>query len=215
MPPDPSQFPQVHMELFLFFILISTKSHLNWQSCACINQLMNVSRRKAWKMQEICVTTTALHSLQGVLRELYPFAISRNVYKLTWNHFKRGPDLVSHLRRSRLDTEWTVPTLKDRLKEHLRQIVDKIQRLDQVQVRPPLLKPSAICSAGEDVLLCSDDESPNPVNKYLMVLISTRLGQLQSWPGILQMWQDWVLVCFGPVGLFLRQTKHLEPGKYA
>ena len=33
-----------------------------------------------------------------------------------------------------------LPTLKDRLKEHLRQIADKIQRLDQVQARPPLLK---------------------------------------------------------------------------
>ena len=43
-------------------------------------------------------------------------------------------------------------------KEHLHQIADKIQRLDRVQVRPPLLKPSAICAAGEDVLLCSDDE---------------------------------------------------------
>ena len=27
--PDPSQFPQIHMELFLFFIMISTKPHLN------------------------------------------------------------------------------------------------------------------------------------------------------------------------------------------
>ena len=79
---------------------------------------------------------------------------------------KSKPDLVSHLRRLGLDTEGTVPTLKDRLKEHLRQIADtmKIQRLDQVQVRPPLLKPSAICTAGEDVLLCSDDESPNHVS---------------------------------------------------
>ena len=77
---------------------------------------------------------------------------------------KRKPDLVSHLRHLGLDTEGAVPTLKNRLKEYLRQIVNKIQRLDQVQVRPRLLKPSAICTAGQDVLLCSDDESPNHVN---------------------------------------------------
>ena len=77
---------------------------------------------------------------------------------------KRKPDLVSHLQRLGLDTEGTVPTLKNRLKEHLRRIADNIQRLDQVQVRPPLHKPSAIYTAGEDVLLCSDDESPNHVN---------------------------------------------------
>ena len=77
---------------------------------------------------------------------------------------KRKPDLVSHLQRLGLDTEGTVPTLKDRLKEHLRRIADNIQRLDQIQVRPPLHKPSAIYTAGEDVLLCSDDESPNHVN---------------------------------------------------
>ena len=74
---------------------------------------------------------------------------------------KREPDLISHLQRLGLDIEGTVPTLKDRLKELLRQIADKTQRLDQVQVRPPLLKPSAICTAGEDVLLCSDDERRN------------------------------------------------------
>ena len=79
---------------------------------------------------------------------------------------KRKPDLVSHLRHLGLDTEGAVPTLKNRLKEYLRQIADtmKIQRLDQVQVRPRLLKPSAICTAGQDVLLCSDDENPNHVN---------------------------------------------------
>ena len=60
---------------------------------------------------------------------------------------KRKPGLVSLLQRLGLDTEGTVPTLKDRLKEYLHQIADKIQRLDQVQVRPPLLKPSAICTA--------------------------------------------------------------------
>ena len=47
--PDPSQFPQAHMELFLFFIMISTKPNLNWQLCACINQLYREGRLERYK----------------------------------------------------------------------------------------------------------------------------------------------------------------------
>ena len=125
----------------------------------------------------------------------------------------KSPDLVSHLQRLGLDTEGTVPMLKNRLKEHLHQIADKIQRLDQVQVRPPLLKPSAICTTGEDVLLCSDDESPNPANiwwcYYQHVWDSHRACQVSS-----RYDKTGFHCCFGPVDIFLRHTKHFEPGKY-
>ena len=103
---------------------------------------------------------------------------------------KRKPDLISHLQRLGFDTEGTVSTLKDRLKEHLRQIADWIQRLDQVQVRPPLLKPSTICTSGEDVLLCSDDE-----RRAIVPPDVTRVGS------ILLFWAIFL-------GLFLRHTKH-------
>ena len=109
-------------------------------------------------MQEIFVTTTVLHSFQSVVPELYPLCDFEKCVQVDVKSLKRKPDLISHLQRLGLDTEGTIPTLKDRLKELLRQIADKIQRLDQVQVRPPPRKPSPICTAGEDILLCSDDE---------------------------------------------------------
>ena len=129
--------------------------------------------------------------------------------------FKRKPDLISHIQHLGLDTEGTVPTLKDRLKEHLRQITDKIQPLDQVQVRPPLLKPSAICAAGEDVLLCSDDERRAIVQITLTydgvtIYMYGTATELARYPPD----KSGFHCCFGPVGLFHRHTKHFEPGKY-
>ena len=126
---------------------------------------------------------------------------------------KRKPDLISHLQRLGFDTEGTVSTLKDRLKEHLRQIADWIQRLDQVQVRPPLLKPSTICTSGEDVLLCSDDERRAIVQSSLSydgvtIYMYGTATELARYPpdvtrvgSILLFWAIFF-------GLFLRHTKH-------
>ena len=85
-------------------------------------------------MQEIFVTTTVLHSLQSVVPELYPLCDFEKRVQVDVKSLKRKPDLTSHLQRLGLDTEGTVPTLKDRLMELLRQIADKIQRLGQAQV---------------------------------------------------------------------------------
>ena len=85
-------------------------------------------------MQEIFVTTTVLHSLQSVVPELYPLCDFEKRVQVDVKSLKRKPDPTSHLQRLGLDTEGTVPTLKDRLMELLRQIADKIQRLGQAQV---------------------------------------------------------------------------------
>ena len=53
---------------------------------------------------------------------------------------------------------------------------------------------------------------PSNVNIYLHVLDSHRAGQI-SRPDVTRVGSI-VVLTFGPVSLFLRHTKHLEPGKY-
>lgn len=71
---------------------------------------------------------------------------------------KRRADLVDHLKRYNLSLNGTVPVLRERLQCHLERISATLKNKDHVQVLPLLSKPTAICKASKDVLLCADDE---------------------------------------------------------
>ena len=47
---------------------------------------------------------------------------------------------------------------RQRLAQHLEQIVRKITHPDRVQIEPPLRNPAALCVASDEVLVCADDE---------------------------------------------------------
>ena len=49
-------------------------------------------------------------------------------------------------------------TLRQRLAQHLEQIVRKITHPDRVQIEPPLRNPAALCVGSDEVLVCGDDE---------------------------------------------------------
>ena len=51
----------------------------------------------------------------------------------------------------------TVPVLRKRLYTHLQTLAVEFGNSKLVQVRPPLEKPTSICAASEDILLCADD----------------------------------------------------------
>lgn len=70
---------------------------------------------------------------------------------------KSRADLLSQLTRFGLPLDGTVPVLRNRLTVHLQSIAAEIGNPKCVQVNPPLEKPSSICVASEDILLCADD----------------------------------------------------------
>ena len=71
---------------------------------------------------------------------------------------KSRTDLLSQLTRFGLPLDGTVPVLRNRLTVHLQGIAAEIRNSNcAVQVNPPLQKPSSICSASQDILLCADD----------------------------------------------------------
>lgn len=71
---------------------------------------------------------------------------------------KSRADLLSQLSRFSLSLEGTVPILRKRLKTYLRALAAQVENADIVQVNPPLRKPTSICAASKDILLCADDE---------------------------------------------------------
>lgn len=73
------------------------------------------------------------------------------------NSIRSRAELESTLRSYGLSVEGTVPTLRQRLRDHLKQMAAKLSRRNCVQIQPPLSKPSAVCIASDDVLLCADD----------------------------------------------------------
>ena len=78
--------------------------------------------------------------------------------RLNANSLRSRTELDSKLRAYKLSLGGTVPTLRQRLAQHLEQIAGKITHLDHVQIVPPLRNPSAICVASDEVLLCADDD---------------------------------------------------------
>ena len=70
---------------------------------------------------------------------------------------KSRTDLLSQLTRFSLPLDGTVPVVQKRLAMQLQILVAEIGNSKFVQVHPPLEKPTSICGASEDILLCADD----------------------------------------------------------
>lgn len=69
---------------------------------------------------------------------------------------KKRADVISYLEKYNLPQDGTVPILRERLRKHLTNVAKKIRHLNHVQLQPALAKPSVICSASQDILLCAD-----------------------------------------------------------
>ena len=65
------------------------------------------------------------------------------------NSLKSRAQLESTLSAYKLSLEGTVPTLRQRLSEHLKQKAAKLSSHNCVQIQPPLSRPTAVC-AGSD-----------------------------------------------------------------
>ena len=70
---------------------------------------------------------------------------------------KSRTDLLSQLSRFSLPLDGTVPVLRKRLDVQLQILAAEIGNSKFVQVQPPSEKPTSICGAIEDILLCADD----------------------------------------------------------
>ena len=70
---------------------------------------------------------------------------------------KSRTELLSQLTRFSLALNGTVPVLRKQLAVHLQTLAAEIGNSKFVQVHPPLEKPTSICAAGEDLLLCTDN----------------------------------------------------------
>ena len=64
---------------------------------------------------------------------------------------------MSQLARFSLPLHGTVPILRKRLNTHLQTLAAEFGNSKLVQVRPPLEKPTSICAAGGNILLCAND----------------------------------------------------------
>lgn len=65
-------------------------------------------------------------------------------------------DLEREMNTYNLSLEGTVPTLRKRLSEHLEQLEARVTK-NVLQTDVPLSKPTAVCMASDDLLLCADD----------------------------------------------------------
>ena len=70
---------------------------------------------------------------------------------------KSRADLLTQLTRFNLPLDGTVPVLRERLTVHLQALAAEYGNSACVQVHPALEKPTSICAASEDILLCADD----------------------------------------------------------
>ena len=71
---------------------------------------------------------------------------------------KLQAELLSQLGRFSLPREVTVPILRKRLATHLQALAAQGKNPEIVQLNTNLVKPTAICVASTDILLCVDDE---------------------------------------------------------
>ena len=71
---------------------------------------------------------------------------------------KSQAELLSQLGRFSLPQEGTLPILRKRLATHLQALAAQVKNPDIVQLNPPLVKPTSICVASTDILLCADDK---------------------------------------------------------
>ena len=76
--------------------------------------------------------------------------------RLNPNSLRSRADLERTLTDYNLSIEGTVPTLRNRLSQHLLQL-EAIVMKNTLQTDVPLSMPAAVCVASDDLLLCADD----------------------------------------------------------
>ena len=90
--------------------------------------------------------------------------------------------MLSQLRCFSLSLEGTGPVLRKRLTTHLRSLAAQVENKEIVQINPPLSKPTSICAASKDILLCADDEQRSIMQLELeyngVAIIGSRLRQI-------------------------------------
>ena len=72
------------------------------------------------------------------------------------NSLRSRADLERTLSDYNLSIDGTVPTLRERLCQHLMQLEAWVTK-NMLQTNVPLSKPTAVCVASDDLLLCADD----------------------------------------------------------
>ena len=95
---------------------------------------------------------------------------------------KSRADLLSQSSRLRLSLEGTGPVLRKQLTTHLRSLAAQVENRQIVQINPLLSKPTSICAASKDILLCADDEQRSIMQLELeyngVAIIGSRLRQI-------------------------------------
>ena len=76
--------------------------------------------------------------------------------RLNPNSLRSRADLERTLSDYNLSIDGTVPTLRKRLSQHLMQLEARVTK-NMLQTNVPLSKPTAVCVARDDLLLCADD----------------------------------------------------------
>ena len=76
--------------------------------------------------------------------------------RLNPNSLRSRADLERTLTDYYLSIEGTVPTLRNRLSQHLLQLEARVTK-NMLQTDVPLSMPAAVCVASDDLLLCADD----------------------------------------------------------
>ena len=90
--------------------------------------------------------------------------------------------MLSQLSRFSLSLEGTGPVLRKRLTTYLRSLAAQVENKEIVQINPPLSKPTSICAASKDILLCADDEQRSIMQLELeyngVAIIGSRVRQI-------------------------------------
>ena len=109
--------------------------------------------KKHSKMQGTFALLTELGS--GAIRVI---ALEGKV-RLKPEGLKSRAELLEQLVRFiSLPQEGTVPILRKRLVTHLQALTAQVKNPEIVQINTPLVKPTSVCVASTDILLCADDE---------------------------------------------------------
>ena len=86
------------------------------------------------------------------------FADFRGCVTVKVDALKKRADVISYHEKYNVPQDGTLPTLRERLRNHLAKVAKKVRHLNRVQLQPALAKASVICSASQDILLCADVE---------------------------------------------------------
>ncbi|KXJ07208.1 hypothetical protein AC249_AIPGENE9328 [Exaiptasia diaphana] len=133
--------------------------------CSCSNWFINLDGEYSNLVLIRTLRDDAETEIRKKMKELLTLERSQaisyvdlhNKVKIKVSSLKKRDEVVSQLKRFRLDTAGTVSVLKSRLPERLDAITDTTEHLEYVKIDNNLKKPSALCVASKDVLLCADE----------------------------------------------------------